>query len=149
MSASLLLTTFGILLASFKDIFCFCIINHVFRKTILTSIVKLNDQNWHTWNKEMEAYLTMEDLWGVIDPTEPTPTSAAAIKHDNKAYVHIWFMVVPGSQDLIIEMISGHKAMATLKTKHEKRCPVDSNELSPTFLCALSQPCCWYHDFCQ
>ena len=58
-------------------------------KTILASIAKLNGQNWHTWSKETEAYLTMEDFWEFVDPTEAVPTSATALKRDKKAYAYI------------------------------------------------------------
>ena len=58
-------------------------------KTILTSIAKLNGQNWHTWSKETEAYLTMEEFWELMDPTEAIPTSAAALKCNKKAYTYI------------------------------------------------------------
>ena len=64
-------------------------------KTILASIVKLNGQNWHTWSKETEAYLTMEEFWELVDPTEAIPTSTAALKRDKKAYAYIWFLVEP------------------------------------------------------
>ena len=53
-------------------------------KTILMSIIKLNGQNWHTWSKETEAYLTMEEFWELIDPTEPIPTSSASLKAEHK-----------------------------------------------------------------
>jgi hypothetical protein len=39
-------------------------------KTFLASITKLNGQNWHSWSKEMETYLTMEEFWELIDPAE-------------------------------------------------------------------------------
>jgi len=74
-------------------------------KTILTSITKLNGQNWNTWSKDTEAYLTMEEFWELIDPTEPIPTSSASLKHDKRAYTHIWFLVDPDCQDSIIEAI--------------------------------------------
>jgi len=89
-------------------------------KTILASITKLNGQNWHTWSKETKAYLTMEEFWELIDPTEAAPTSVANLKHDKKAYAHIWFLVEPNCWDAIIELKSGHKAQAALKAKHEK-----------------------------
>jgi hypothetical protein len=89
-------------------------------KTILASIVKLNCQNWHTWNKETEAYLTMEEFWELVDPTKATPTSATNLKCDKKAYAHIWFLVEPNSQDSIVKLKSGHEAWAALKAEHEK-----------------------------
>ena len=92
-------------------------------KTILTSITKLNGHNWHTWSKETEAYLTMEDFWMLVDPTEGAPTSAANIKLDKKAYTHIWFLVEPNCQDVIIEVKSGCEAWAALKAEHEKDTP--------------------------
>jgi hypothetical protein len=58
-------------------------------KTILASIAKLDGQNWHTWSKETESYLTMEDLWDIVDPADAIPTAAAALKRDKKAYAHI------------------------------------------------------------
>ena len=77
------------------------------RKTILTSITKLNGQNWHIWSKETEAYLTMEEFWELVDPTEAIPTSATALKRDKKAYAYIWFLVEPNSWDSIIGIKSG------------------------------------------
>ena len=118
-------------------------------KTILTSIAKLDGQNWHTWSKETEAYLTMEDFWELIDPTEPIPMSVAAIKCDKKTYTHIWFLVEPSSWDSVIKVKSRLEAWAALKTKHEK----DTHPLGWTFtnvLCSLSWSCCWCHNFhCQ
>jgi len=35
----------------------------------------------------------MEEFWELIDPTEAAPTSVANLKHDKKAYAHIWFLV--------------------------------------------------------
>jgi hypothetical protein len=76
-------------------------------KTILALITKLNGQNWHTWSKETEAYLIMEEFWELVDPTETIPTSVAALKCDKKAYTYIWFLVEPNCQDSIIEIKSG------------------------------------------
>jgi hypothetical protein len=76
-------------------------------KTILTSITKLNGQNWHTWSKETKAFLTMEEFWELVDPTEGAPTTAANLKRDKKVYVHIWFPVEPICQDAIMEIKSG------------------------------------------
>jgi hypothetical protein len=87
-------------------------------KTILTSIPKFNGQNWHTWSKETEAYLTMEEFWELVDPTEAISTSAAALRHDKKAYAYIWFLVEPNCQDSIIEIKSGREAGAALKAEH-------------------------------
>jgi hypothetical protein len=53
-------------------------------KTILALILKLNNQNWHTWSK---AYLTMEEFWELVDPTKGAPMLVANIKHNKKAYV--------------------------------------------------------------
>ena len=92
-------------------------------KTILASITKLNGQNWHTWSKETEAYLTMEEFWELVDPTEAIPTSTAALKRDKKAYAYIWFLVEPNSWDSIIKIKSGREAWAALKAEHEKDTP--------------------------
>jgi hypothetical protein len=92
-------------------------------KTILVSITKLNGQNWHTWSKETEAYLTMEEFWELIDPTEPIPTSSTSLKRDKKAYMHIWFLVDPDCWDSIIKIKSGQEAWAALKAEHEKDTP--------------------------
>ena len=89
-------------------------------KTILALIAKLNGQNWHTWSKETEAYLTMEEFWELVDPAEAPPTSAANLKRDKKAYAHIWFLVEPNCRDTIIELKSGRDAWAVLKAEHEK-----------------------------
>jgi hypothetical protein len=89
-------------------------------KTILASILKLNNQNWHTWSKETKAYLTMEEFWELVDPTEIAPTSVANIKHDKKAYAHIWFLVEPNCWDSIVNIKSGHDAWAALKAEHKK-----------------------------
>jgi len=48
---------------------------------------------------------------------------AANLKHDKKAYAHIWFLVEPNSQDSIVELKSGHKAWAALKAEHKKDTP--------------------------
>jgi hypothetical protein len=92
-------------------------------KTILASIVKLNGQNWHTWSKETEAYLTMEEFWELVDSNEAAPTTAAALKRDKKAYTHIWFLVEPICWSTIIEIKSGHEAWVALKAKHKKDTP--------------------------
>jgi hypothetical protein len=92
-------------------------------KTILVLITKLNGQNWHTWSKETEAYLTMEEFWELVDPTEAMPTSATALKRDKKAYAYIWFLVEPSSRDSIVEIKSGREAWAALKAEHEKDMP--------------------------
>jgi len=92
-------------------------------KTILASIAKLNGQNWHTWSKETEAYLTMEEFWDLIDPTEPIPTFSASLKCDKKVYAHIWFLVDPNCWDSIVEIKSGQEAWAALKAEHEKDMP--------------------------
>ena len=36
-------------------------------KTIFASIAKLNGQNWHTWSKATEAYLTLEEFWKLVN----------------------------------------------------------------------------------
>ena len=76
-------------------------------ETILMLITKLNGQNWHTWSKETEAYLTMEEFWELVDLTEAIPMSTAAMKHDKKVYAYIWFLVEPNCWNLIIEIKSG------------------------------------------
>ena len=86
-------------------------------KTFLASITKLNGQNWHSWSKEMETYLTMEEFWELIDPAEAAPTSAANLKRDKKAYVHIWFLVEPICRDTIVELKSGRDAWAALQAE--------------------------------
>ena|SRR5882762_7499063 len=90
-------------------------------KTILTSIAKLNGQNWHTWSKETEVYLTMEEFWDLIDPTKPIPTSSASLKHDKKVYAHIWFLVDLNCQDSIVKIKSGREAWAALNFKPNTR----------------------------
>jgi hypothetical protein len=89
-------------------------------KTFLASITKLNGQNWHSWSKEMETYLTMEEFWELIDPAEAAPTSAANLKHNKKVYAHIWFLVELNCRDAIIEVKLGHEAWAALKAEHKK-----------------------------
>jgi hypothetical protein len=90
-------------------------------KTILMLITKLNGQNWHTWSKETKVYLTMEEFWEPLDPTEAASTSAANLKHDLKAYAYIWFLVEPNCWDTIVELKSGHEAWAALKAEHSKK----------------------------
>ena len=68
----------------------------------------------------METYLTMEEFWELIDPAEAAPTSAANLKHNKKVYAHIWFLVEPNCQDVIIEVKLGCEAWAALKAEHEK-----------------------------
>jgi len=98
-------------------------------KTILTSIAKLNGQNWHTWSKQTESYLTMEDFWELVDPLEAIPTAAAALKRDKKAYAHIWFLVEPDFRDTIVKIKSGREAWAALKAEYEKDTP--STQMNP------------------
>jgi len=93
------------------------------RKTILALIAKLNGQNRHTWSKETEAYLTMEEFWELMDPTGAMLTSTTALKCNKKAYAYIWFLVGPSSWDSIIEIKSGQEAWAALKAEHEKDMP--------------------------
>jgi hypothetical protein len=81
--------------------------NNKCRPTFRIPISKLNNQNWHTWSKETEAYLTMEEFWELVDPTEGAPMLAASIKHDKKAYAHIWFLVEPNCRDSIVDIKSG------------------------------------------
>jgi len=57
---------------------------------------------------------------GTHRPHRSCPTSVANLKHNKKAYAHIWFLVEPNCWDAIIELKSGHKAQAALKAKHEK-----------------------------
>src|SRR5882762_320406 len=109
-------------------------------KTILASIAKLNGQNWHTWSKETEAYLTMEEFWELIDPIEAAPTSVANLKRDKKAYAHIWFLVEPICQDAIVELKSGRKAWAALKAKHEKDTPSTRMNLCQCFYALFHNP---------
>jgi hypothetical protein len=92
-------------------------------KSIQASIAKLNATNWHTWSKEVETYLTMEDLWDVIDPDEAEPTIASAIKRDKKAFAQIWFLVDADSREPIVETKSGRTAWASLKAEYEKDNP--------------------------
>ena len=73
--------------------------------------------------KKTEAYLTMEEFWELMDPTEAIPMAAAALRHDKKAYTHIWFLVEPNCQDSIIEIKSGREAWAALKAEHKKDMP--------------------------
>ena len=37
-------------------------------------IEPLNDTNWETWSFLMEQYLTVNNLWGIVDGTESEPT---------------------------------------------------------------------------
>jgi hypothetical protein len=109
-------------------------------KTILISITKLNGQNWHTWSKETEAYLTMEEFWELVDPTEAIPTSAANLKCNKKAYAHILFLVEPNCWDTIIELKSGHDAWAMLKAEHEKDTPSTQMNLHQCFYALSHNP---------
>ena len=109
-------------------------------KTILASIAKLDGQNWHTWSKETESYLTMEDLWDIVDPADAIPTAAAALKRDKKAYAHIWFLVEPNSRDAIVELKSGREAWAALKTEHEKDTPSTRMNLRQRFYSLSHDP---------
>jgi hypothetical protein len=109
-------------------------------KTILASIAKLDGQNWHTWSKETEAYLTMEDLWDIVDPDDAIPTAAAALKRDKKAYAHIWFLVDSNSRDSIIELKSGREAWAALKAEHEKDTPSTRMNLRQRFYSLSHDP---------
>jgi hypothetical protein len=109
-------------------------------KTFLASITKLNGQNWHSWSKEMETYLTMEEFWELIDPAEAAPTSAANLKRDKKAYAHIWFLVEPNCRDVIIEVKSGREAWAALQAEHEKDTPSTRMNLRQRFYALSHDP---------
>jgi hypothetical protein len=109
-------------------------------KTILASIAKLNGQNWHTWSKETEAYLTMEDLWDIVNPADAILTAAAALKHDKKAYAHIWFLVDLNSHNSIIELKLGREAWAALKAEHEKDTPSTRMNLCQHFYSLSHNP---------
>jgi len=109
-------------------------------KTILASIAKLNGQNWHTWSKETESYLTMEDFWELVDPLEAIPTAAAALKRDKKAYAHIWFLVEPDFRDTIVEIKSGREAWAALNAEHEKDTPSTRMNLRQRFYSLSHDP---------
>lgn len=73
-------------------------------------------KNWHTWSKEAESYLTLEELWDVVDPDKDVPTSAAAFTCDRKVYANIYCLIKFDCRDSIIETKSGHRAWALLKT---------------------------------
>jgi hypothetical protein len=109
-------------------------------KTILTLITKLNGQNWHTWSKETEAYLTMEEFWELIDPAEAAPTSVANLKRDKRAYAHIWFLVEPNCWDTIIELKLGCESWAALKAKHKKDTPSTRMNLHQCFYALSHDP---------
>jgi hypothetical protein len=109
-------------------------------KTILASITKLNGQNWHTWSKETEAYLTMEEFWELIDPAEAAPTHVANLKRDKRAYAHIWFLVEPNCRDTIIELKSGRESWAALKAEHEKDTPSTRMNLRQHFYALSHDP---------
>jgi hypothetical protein len=62
----------------------------------------------------------MEEFWELVDPTEAAPTSAANIKHNKKAYAHIWFLVEPNCWDSIVDIKSGCDAWAALEAEHKR-----------------------------
>ena len=109
-------------------------------KTFLASITKLNGQNWHSWSKEMETYLTMEEFWELIDPAEAALTSATNLKHNKKAYAHIWFLVELNCWDVIIAVKSGCKAWAALKAEHKKDTPSTQMNLHQCFYALSHNP---------
>lgn len=94
-------------------------------KSIQASIEKLTASNYHTWSREVQSFLSLEEVWDVVDPDDTAPTTAAAHKRDAKAYAHIWFLVAPEFRDPLTDLsaISGRAAWAALKTEHEKDNP--------------------------
>ena len=88
----------------------------------------------------MEAYLTMEEFWELIDPAEAAPTSTANLKRDKKAYAHIWFLVEPNCRDVIIEVKSGREAWAALQAEHEKDTPSTRMNLRQRFYALSHDP---------
>lgn len=102
-------------------------------KTLLTTIVKLNDKNWHTWSKEAQSYLLLEDLWDTIDPSNNAPTTPAALTRDKKAYAHLYFLIEPESRAVIAETQSGHSAWGFLKAEYQKDSPSTRMNLRQQF----------------
>ncbi|KIM73754.1 hypothetical protein PILCRDRAFT_92899 [Piloderma croceum F 1598] len=95
-------------------------------KTILALITKLNGQNWHTWSKETKAYPIMEEFWGLVDPTEGAPTTAANLKQDKK--------------DTIMVIKLGQEAWTALKAEHEKDTPSTCMNLHQCFYTLSHDP---------
>jgi hypothetical protein len=46
--------------------------------TTKVNVEPLNDTNWETWSFLMEQYLTVNNLWDIVDGTETEPTDATA-----------------------------------------------------------------------
>src|SRR5882762_4722004 len=88
----------------------------------------------------METYLTMEEFWELIDPVEAAPTSTANLKCNQKAYTHIWFLVEPNCQDVIIEVKLGREAWAALQAEHEKDTPSTRMNLCQRFYALSHNP---------
>jgi len=69
------------------------------RLTSKVHIKPLNDTNWETWNFLMEQYLTVNNLWGVVDGTETEPAdmkdNEKFFQKQRSAHAHIALHVSP------------------------------------------------------
>ena len=78
-------------------------------KAILTSLLKLNGLNWFKWKKEVETFLLLAGLDGIIDAKE-VPTGAKATEwmtKDRKTYMYLFFLIKPNYCTPIIDFKSG------------------------------------------
>ena len=90
--------------------------------SILSSLPKFNGSNWFEWKKEVETFLMLASLDGVID-AEEVPTEAKAPEwavKDRKAYAYIFFLVEPNYRAPILDIKSGREAWNKLVSEHEK-----------------------------
>ena len=78
-------------------------------KAILASLPKLNGSNWFKWKKEVEIFLLLVGLDGIID-AEEVPTGAKAVEwmtKDRKTYVYLFFLIEPNYCAPIIDFKLG------------------------------------------
>ncbi|KAF7979224.1 hypothetical protein HWV62_43180 [Athelia sp. TMB] len=109
-------------------------------RLLLATIAKLNNTNWHTWSKEAQSYMILEELWDTIDPSNTAPTAATALGRDKKAYAHIYFLIEPDSRAVIAETQSGHAAWGLLKAEFQKDSPSTRMSLRHQFYSLTHNP---------
>jgi hypothetical protein len=92
--------------------------------SIFANIPKFDGTNWHTFQKDIEVYLQLDGIWGVISGAEKKPTDPVDLATWDKAskcgYSILYFLTVPEHRHLILDMTSGPEAWAALRSEYEK-----------------------------
>ena len=94
-------------------------------KAILATLPKLNGSNWFEWKKEVETFLLLTGLDGVIDAEDvPTGTKATEwMAKDHKMYVYLFFLIKLNYCASIINIKSSH-----LQSLEKARCGVQKGQ---------------------